>query len=94
MAPLSWLIENDVQNGRSHMNLSRWDDYTAKQQVEILTKLGVVVRNRRMPLPQYVRLHPEARMSDDDVRQLNLWAQSERRRLRSRIDSMPKIPTD
>jgi hypothetical protein len=26
-APMSWLIEKDVQQGRSHMNLSHWDEY-------------------------------------------------------------------
>jgi hypothetical protein len=25
VAPMSWLIEKDVQQGRSHMNLSHWD---------------------------------------------------------------------
>src|ERR1700757_4452183 len=27
VAPLSWLIERDVHNGRSHMNLSDWAAY-------------------------------------------------------------------
>ena len=55
VAPLSWLIENDVHAGRSHMNLSRWDSYTVDQQVGLLTKLAVEVRNRQMPLPNYLR---------------------------------------
>src|ERR1700680_4284865 len=50
--PVSWLIEKDVQNGRSHMNMSRWEAYTPDERVEILTKLGVEIRNHRMPLPQ------------------------------------------
>jgi hypothetical protein len=85
VAPLSWMIENDVHRGRGHMNLSRWDAYTVDQQVEILTRLGVEVRNRRMPLPKYLQLHPEARLSDADIEQLYAWAHSERQRLRSAI---------
>jgi hypothetical protein len=27
VAPISWMIENDVQHGRSHMNLSCWNGY-------------------------------------------------------------------
>ncbi len=94
IAPISWLIEKDVQDRRSHMNLSRWEAYTPDEQVEILTELGVEVRNRRMPLPQYLRLHPDAKPSDDDVQQLYSWAHRERRRLQTPVDPTPKIPTD
>lgn len=76
------------------MNLSRWDTYTADQQAELLTKLGVEVRNRRMPLPKYLRLHPDARLSDAAAEQLYVWAHSERRRLRIGVDSKSKAPTD
>jgi hypothetical protein len=94
VAPMSWLIENDVYGGRSHMNLSRWEIYTAEQQVELLTKMGVEVRNRRMPLPKYLQLHPESRLSDDEVRQVYEWVRSERRRLRTAAESKSKTATD
>jgi hypothetical protein len=94
VAPLSWFIENDVHRARSHMNLSRWQVYTVDQQVELLTKLGTEVRNRRMPLPKYLQLHPEATLSDHDVEQLYTWAHSERQRLKAAADSKPRTPTD
>ncbi len=63
VAPLSWMIEADVNTGRSHMNLSRWSSYSVDQQRDILTRLGVEVRTRQMPLPRYLQLHPDARLS-------------------------------
>src|SRR5215470_11255306 len=36
-APVSWLIENDVRGARSHMNLSRWPDYTPQQREALLS---------------------------------------------------------
>ena len=93
VAPLSWLIENDVHRGRSQLNLSQWDTYTVDQQAELLTKLGVEVRNRRMPLPKYLQLHPSARLSDREVEQLYAWAHRERRRLRTAAESS-KTSTD
>jgi hypothetical protein len=87
VAPLSWLIERDVHEARSHMNLSHWDAYTESQQVDLLTKMGVAVRNRRMPLPKYLQLHPEAKLSDDDVAKLSAWVIGERRRVRVSIQS-------
>jgi len=94
VAPLSWMIENDIHRGRGHMNLSHWDGYTGEQKVDLLTKMGVEVRNRRMPLPQYLRLHPEARLSNDEVARINAWVQGERRRLRASIQAKPKTPAD
>jgi hypothetical protein len=94
VAPLSWLIEGDVHDGRSHMNLSDWDAYTEEQKVEILTKMGADVRNHRMPLPKYLKLHPKARLSDDDVARLYKWAQGERRRLKASIGSRLEASPD
>jgi hypothetical protein len=83
IAPVSWMIEQDVSSARMHMNLSRWQDYTMEQKIVLLTKLAVEVRNREMPLPKYVKLHPEARLSAEDIRQLDSWAGGERSRLKA-----------
>jgi hypothetical protein len=88
VAPMSWLIEKDVQEGRIHMNLSRWDQYTAATQGEILAKLSAVVRTRQMPLPRYLRLHPNAQLSDAEIDLISQWTRAERRRLK------PAPPTE
>ena len=93
LAPASWMIENDVSSARAHMNFSRWQDYSIEQRAALLTRLAVQVRNRNMPLPKYLKLHPEARLSDTDVQQLYSWAHNERRRLRA-ADAKGKASTD
>ena len=91
VAPMSWLIENDVSNGRSHMNLSHWDEYTLEKQQEILTEMSAMVRSRQMPLPRYLQLHPSAKLSDAEIDQIYQWARGERRRLKSIAHGLPKI---
>ena len=93
VAPMSWVIEKDVSSARAHMNLSRWKDYTLEQQIDLLTMIAVEVRNRKMPLPKYLTLHPEARLSSGDVRQLYSWAHGERNRLKV-ADTKAKPSTD
>ena len=83
VAPMSWMIENDVQRGRSHLNLSRWDEYDAQKQHELLAELAAVVRNRRMPLPRYLLLHPGAKPSPVEFDRIYQWTRTERRRLTS-----------
>ena len=82
VAPLSWMVEHDVHEAREHMNLSRWGSYSAQQQAELLTRLGTEVRSRQMPLPKYLQLHPEARLSGGDIEALYRWARAERKRVR------------
>jgi len=76
-----------------HMNLSRWQDYTVEQRVDLLTRMAVEVRNRKMPLPKYLKMHAEARLSSEDVQQLYSWAHRERKRLKA-ADTKGKASTD
>jgi hypothetical protein len=93
VAPLSWLVEADVHNGRSHMNLSRWRDYSPDRQRDILTRLGVEVRTRQMPLSRYLRIHQDAALSDEEIKQLYVWAHRERSRLAAPIDANSRALT-
>jgi hypothetical protein len=92
--PVSWMIEKDVSEARGHMNLSRWGDYTTERQVEILSRLGAEVRNHQMPLPRYLSLHPDARLSETDVKDLYDWSHQERRRLTLSAAPQRKGSTD
>jgi hypothetical protein len=83
VAPIEWFIEADVNEGRQHMNLSRWRSYSTEQQIEILTRIGAKVRSEQMPLPRYLQLHPEARLSEADIDRLYTWAHAERTRLKN-----------
>ena len=83
IAPMSWMIEKDVHDARSHMNLSRWRDYDPAQRQQILSEIGSLVRNHGMPPQRYLLLHPEARLSSADVDWLYKWTRSERKRLKA-----------
>jgi hypothetical protein len=87
------MVEKDVSGARAHMNFSRWQDYSIEQRAALLTRLAVEVRRRNMPLPKYLKLHPEARLSENEVQQLYTWAHNERRRLRA-ADAKGKGSTD
>lgn len=60
VAPVSWLLARDVNEGRSHLNFSEWDRSLHDDPAEIVE----VVEEGEMPLGKYVLLHPEARLSD------------------------------
>lgn len=81
VAPVSWLLSHDVQQARGHMNLSRWQDYSADDRLRLLSEIGSAVRNREMPVQRYLLLHPEARLTDAERQEIYRWTRTERKRL-------------
>ena len=73
----SWLIEHDVEEGRSQINLSRWERYNAFDRADKLDKMCELATNGKMPLRPYRLLHPEARLSETDVKALCAWTLQE-----------------
>jgi len=81
IAPASWLVEHDVKEGRAHLNFSRWEQYSLDERIDLLSKISSQLRQGKMPLKQYLLLHPEARLTDSERNLVVDWAKLERRRL-------------
>jgi hypothetical protein len=65
VAPISWLVQHDVDDGRKALNFSEWnrpqkDAHEAEE----------VVRKGEMPLALYPPLHPKAKLSADERERL------------------------
>ena len=62
IAPVSWLVAGDVNEGREHFNMSDWKpgkgDEAAKE-----------VREGDMPLWQYTLMHSEAKLTDAEKKE-------------------------
>ena len=59
VAPMSWLLQNDVDGGRSHLNFTEWDrPQKHAKDVEAEVKQG------DMPPWFYLPMHPAARLTD------------------------------
>lgn len=81
--PTSWLVEKDVHDARNHFDMSLWDEYPTQKRLEILGEISFMVRNREMPLPRYLWIHSDAKLSDADISVLDQWSHTERKRLRA-----------
>lgn len=78
VAPVSWLVQRDVDEGRRELNFSRWD----RPQKEA-HEAAESVEKDEMPLWFYTPLHPEAKLTpaekDDLARGLQATMGSSRR---------------
>lgn len=68
--PAYWLVAKDVKDGRAHLNFSEIGTLPAGQQKIALYEALNQAQLGAMPLPQYTLLHPNARISDDDLANL------------------------
>jgi hypothetical protein len=66
VAPVSWLVYNDVSEGRSRMNLSDW---TSRRQPDLDEIIGEI-QGGGMPPAIYLPMHPNARLTDAEKQQL------------------------
>jgi hypothetical protein len=75
--PIAWQIHTDVRRGRAFMDLSKWNDFTESERRGFTAAIGTAVQNHLMPPPKYVWLHPEARLSSDELELVRAWALAE-----------------
>jgi cytochrome c len=52
IAPSSWLVEHDVNEGRRHMNFSSWEQYSIDNRIDLMGKMATQLRQGKMPLKQ------------------------------------------
>jgi cytochrome c len=86
VAPVSWLVEHDVHEGREHMNLSRWQQYSVDERIDLLSRIATQLRQAKMPPKPYLLMHAEAKLSAEEQEQLRAWARAERSRLKAQTN--------
>lgn len=76
VAPVSWLISRDIEEGRKHLDFGMWKDYSKKEKLKLLDKIGDEVGEGNMPLKIYISMHKEARLSREQKDLVVHWAES------------------
>lgn len=67
VAPVSWLTQHDVDEGRAVLNFSEWGSGGEGEEGE---EIGEVIWEGEMPPAQFLLTHPEARLTDAEKQQL------------------------
>jgi hypothetical protein len=71
IAPISWLVTRDTLEGRKKLNFSEWGTPGAGEEADEAAEESIeAIREGEMPLPIYLPLHPEARLSAAEQQQL------------------------
>jgi len=66
--PFSWLVYRDVEEGRNELNFSEWQN--GRRKGEKPSEIREQITEGGMPPIEYGLVHPDARLTGDEKRQL------------------------
>jgi Haem-binding domain len=78
VAPVSWLVANDVNEGRRHLSFSDWASYDDRRATRKLGEMCDEVREGNMPLKSYTWIHPQSKLSEEDKKLICDWTETRR----------------
>jgi len=76
VAPVSWLVAHDVNDGREELNLSEWGASKEKEPGKLLGKICSEVTDGEMPMATYTLIHPQAKLTREEVQNVCRWTNS------------------
>ena len=74
--PMRWWLDGHINEGKRRLDFSEFGSYTAKRAAKKLEEVDDEVTDRRMPQKSYTWVHPEARLTPDEIKLLANWAES------------------
>jgi len=83
IAPMSWLIAHDVNEGRENLNLSEWPADDTKRAVRRLEDMSEAISYNEMPPKKYTAIHTDARLTDSQRTALTDWLDAAAEKLKS-----------
>jgi len=84
VAPVSWFTVGHVNEGRAELNFSEWGTYSQRKKETRLRAICSECQRGAMPLPSYVLIHREVKLSPDQVQKICDWTKQEGQRLGSK----------
>jgi len=81
ISPFSWLLAEHIEEGRRELNVSVWNTYSAKKKRHKLDEVCEQVTSDAMPHNQYLWIHREALLSQEDKKVLCDWAEAEKAKI-------------
>ena len=81
VAPMSWGVIDHINEGRRELNFSTWETYNPKRKKHKLEEICEMVTSGEMPHYQYLWIHWDARLTDDDKKIMCDWTDTEKMKL-------------
>lgn len=78
IAPVSFWIADHIKKGKRDLNFSEWEKYKVNNKSHKLEEVVETVDSGFMPLTEYTWTHANARLTDDQRKEVIEWAEKTR----------------
>jgi len=73
IAPISWLIVNDVMDGRKKLNFSEWEKFYSDKRTKLKKKIWDEINQDEMPKDIYTIMHTNAKLDIIQKNTIKKW---------------------
>lgn len=77
IAPLSWVMSDNIERGREALDFSNWANIDAKVKLERLARAKKVISNEMMPKSEYLLIHKNAVLKKEEKHLLEQFFDSQ-----------------
>lgn len=75
--PKRYFMEGHIKEGKENLNFSEFGSYSKRKQENKLDRIAKQVKADEMPLPSYLLIHRDARLSDLEKIEIVKWVSKE-----------------
>lgn len=79
--PVGWWLNGHITHGKEELNFSEFATYDQKRMDHKLEEIAEEVGEGHMPIPAYLWLHSDAKLSDAQKQSIVDWVNTERQKL-------------
>mgnify|MGYP001550853629 CR=1 FL=1 len=73
--PIKIPIYNHIHEGRDELNFSEWDSFKKIDKLTYLDDISSEVSEGDMPLKEYIRLHSDEKLSEEQIQAFINWSE-------------------
>jgi hypothetical protein len=90
--PVAWWMGGHVEDGKKHLNFDEYSSYNLRRQYHKFEEMIEMVKKDEMPLPSYLVLHGNAKLSMEQKVKITDWCSVSMEAMKSAypIDSLLK----
>ncbi|GAA4951629.1 heme-binding domain-containing protein [Algibacter agarivorans] len=78
ITPVNYWLAAHLKDGKKHFDMSNWEGNSTKRKDHKFEELIEMVEDKEMPLKSYTWTHPEAKLTDNQIKSVLDWAKSVR----------------
>ncbi len=71
--PVSWVMQGHIKKGKAELNFSEFGSYSGRKQKSKFKSILSQVKDGEMPLSSYRLMHRNAKLSENDKKDLEEW---------------------